>query len=148
YGGEGGGVHALGALASVHGDEFVNAELEAGKHHAPVAGTGSPTNGLGFEDGNFGSALGEGTGGGKARVASADHRNVYVAGQRASIGFRYIDGGQPEIVLLHDALPMRVFNTSAPPAIAGPHRRGRMCLPTSLRLCPRSNWAAYSTAVS
>src|SRR5271165_743132 len=79
------GVHAAGEIVSVHGDELVHAQLHAGQNHTAVAGTGSPADGFGFEDGNFGAALGESAGGGEAGEAGADYGYVRTIRERAGV---------------------------------------------------------------
>src|SRR5579859_2721919 len=55
-------VHALRAFTAVHRDKLVHSQLHPGKNHAAIAGTGAPTDALGFEDGNFRPSSGQSSG--------------------------------------------------------------------------------------
>ena len=52
------GVHAPRQLAPVHRDQFVDAELQPGEHHAAIARTRAPANGFRFQHHHFRAAPG------------------------------------------------------------------------------------------
>ena len=53
------GVHTARELAAIHRDEFVDAELQSGEHHATVARTRAPADGFRFQHDDPGAAFGQ-----------------------------------------------------------------------------------------
>src|SRR5437899_12730609 len=67
-----GRVHASHCFHAIALPKCAWVELEAGQHHPAIAGTSSPTNRVGFENGHAGAALCQSTCGGKASESRAD----------------------------------------------------------------------------
>ena len=96
---QGRGIHPLRALATVHRDELVHAQLHPGKDHAAVARTRAPADGLRLENRDLRATLRQRPRRGKAREASADDRHVDPLRQSLRrIRLRHLDRRQPEIL--------------------------------------------------
>ena len=93
-------IHAPGTLAPVPRDELVHSQLHAREHHAAVARTRAPADGLAFQHGNFGAALRQRARRGEPREAGADDGDVYAVGKRAILCLGEFRGGEPVVVFL------------------------------------------------
>ena len=74
------GVHALSSFPSIHGDQFVDTQLQTSEYHAAVARTSAPSNGLSFQDGYPGIVLGKRTRRRQTGIPSADYCHVHAIG--------------------------------------------------------------------
>src|ERR1700676_508302 len=96
------GIHALGPFASVHGDEFVNAELHSSEDHPAIPGTGAPSDGFAFQYGNSRAAFCQYAGCREAGEARPDHSHINHFGQGSrSIGSGHLGGCKPIISFEH-----------------------------------------------
>src|SRR5438445_13378644 len=74
------GVHALSSFPSIHGDQFVDTELQTSEYHAAVARTSAPSNGVSFQGGYPGIVLGKRTRRRQTGIPSADYCHVHAIG--------------------------------------------------------------------
>src|ERR1019366_6998457 len=94
------GIHAMRQLTSIHRDEFVDAELQSGEHHAAIAGTRAPADGFRFEHDDLRTAPGQRERGRESGESGAYDGDVSTLRQRLRRGGGHLDGGEPVVEFL------------------------------------------------
>ena len=95
-------VQALRPLPPVPGNQPVDSQFQAAEHHAAVARTGSPADGLGLNHHDRRTLAGQRSRRGQTREPSPNHRHIGRLRPRGrGLGLRHLRRAQPVVVFPH-----------------------------------------------